>query len=275
MRRPPRHPHSPPPPPPPPAGRGHARGWDEVAAWYDKLVGEGGSDYHRALILPGTLRLLDLQPGERVLDLCCGQGVLVPHLLAAGPASVAAVDASPRLIAAARTRHGGDPRVRFVVADASRPGAWADATHDAAACLMAAHDVADAAGLFRNLGAALRPGGRAVVVLMHPCFRIPRQSHWGWDADHKIQFRRLDCYGTPLDIPIQTHPGQRSGEQTWFHHRPLAWYLEALGKAGLGVTGAEEWCSHRRSQPGPRSRAEHRAAREFPLFLALRAVRVA
>ncbi|MEI8036820.1 MAG: class I SAM-dependent methyltransferase [Verrucomicrobiota bacterium] len=251
------------------------RGWDPVAAWYDKLVGEAGSDYHRHVILPAALRILAPQPGEAILDLCCGQGVLVKPLLDAGIGRFTGVDASPRLIAAAKSRHGSDPRVAWVVADVSQPGTWVDASHDAAACLMAVHDVADVAAMFANLARALKPGGRALLVLMHPCFRIPRASHWGWDADQKIQFRRLDSYRTPLEIPITTHPGKGTGEQTAFHHRPLADLLTALGQGGLAVTACEELYSHRRSQAtGPFSKAEHRAAQEFPLFLALRAVRI-
>ena len=60
------------------------RGWDPVAAWYDKLVGESGSDYHKNVILPATLRMLDPKPGESIIDVCCGQGVLVRPLLEAG-----------------------------------------------------------------------------------------------------------------------------------------------------------------------------------------------
>jgi hypothetical protein len=33
--------------------------------------------------------------------------------------------------------------------------------------------------------------------------------------------------------------------------------------------GLQEWSSHKESQPGPRARAENRARKEFPLFLAL------
>jgi SAM-dependent methyltransferase len=248
-------------------------GWDPVAAWYDKLVGESGSDYHRQVILPATLRLLAPQPGESIIDVCCGQGVLLKPLLDAGVAQVTGMDASPRLIAAAKARHGTERRVRLFTADACAPGAWADGSHDAATCVMAVHDVADAVALFANMARALKPGGRAVVVLMHPCFRIPRQSHWGWDADQKIQYRRLDAYGSPRDIPITTHPGKASGEQTTFHHRPLAELLTAIGGGGLAVTACEELYSHRRSQAGPFSKAEHRAAQEFPLFLALTARR--
>lgn len=265
------HPHQ---PRPNPSAAVPDRGWDPVAAWYDKLVGEAGSDYHQNVILPATLRMLAPQPGETIIDVCCGQGVLIRPLLDAGVARVRGVDASPRLIAAAQTRHGVDPRVALRVADACQPGKWADGSHAAATCIMAVHDVADIHGLFRNIAAALEPGGRAVVVAMHPCFRIPRQTHWGWDGDQKIQFRRLDSYATPRTIEIATHPGKDTGEQTVFYHRPLAELLTAMGDAGLAVTACEELCSHRRSQGhGPFSKAEHKAAEEFPLFLALRAVR--
>ena len=250
------------------------QGWDPVAAWYDKLVGESGSDYHRQVILPAALRMVDPRPGESIIDVCCGQGVLLKPLLDMGVAKVTGVDASPRLIAAAKARHGAERRVELITADACAPGGWADGSHDAATCVMAVHDVTDPVGLFSNMSRALKPGGRAVLVLMHPCFRIPRQSHWGWDADQKVQYRRLDAYGTPQDIAITTHPGKGSGEQTTFHHRPLAELITAMGLGGLAVTACEELYSHRRSQTGPFSKAEHRAAQEFPLFLALKARRL-
>jgi ubiquinone/menaquinone biosynthesis C-methylase UbiE len=249
------------------------RGWDAVASWYDKLVGEQGSDYHRHVIIPAVMDLLALRSGESVLDLCCGQGVMVRPLLAAGAGRITGVDASPKLIAAARKRHAPDGGAEFLVADATQPGPWTRAAFDAAVCVLAVHDVADMEALFLQLGTALKPGGRAVLVVMHPCFRIPRQSHWGWDEERKIQFRRLDCYQSPIAIPITTHPGRGGAEQTLFHHRPLDAYLNALGKAGLGVVGAAELATHRRSQPGPRSRGEHRAAREFPVFLALKVLK--
>ena len=251
------------------------RGWDPVAAWYDKLVGESGSDYHQNVILPAALRMLSPQPGESVIDICCGQGVLIRALLDAGIGKFTGVDASRRLVESASARHGSDSRVSLVVADACKPGPWADGENDAATCLMAVHDVPDIGGLFLNVAASLKPGGRAVMVLMHPCFRIPKKSHWGWDGDQKIQYRRLDSYRKPLEIPITTHPGKSSGEQTHFYHRSLADLLCAIGQGGLAVTACEELYSHRRSQGnGPFSKAEHAAAEEFPLFLALKSFKL-
>jgi SAM-dependent methyltransferase len=254
-------------------GDERAAGWDHLAAWYDRLVGDEGSDYHRHVVLPATLRLLAVQPGERVLDLCCGQGVLTRLLLEQGVGEVLAVDASPRLIAAAKARGPRDPRVRYVVRDARRIGDLADGRCDAAACVLALQDTEGLDELCAGLAGALRRGGRAVLVLMHPCFRIPRQSQWGWDDEKRTQYRRIDRYATPMQIPIATHPGRDPGEQTIFHHRPLAEYVNALGRAGLAVVACEELLSHRRSDPGAHSRGEHRAAQEIPIFLALKAIR--
>jgi SAM-dependent methyltransferase len=244
-----------------------------VAAWYDKLVGESGSDYHRNVILPATLRMLDLKGGEKIIDVCCGQGVLVKPLLDAGAGTFLGVDASPRLIQAAEGRHGNNQNVSFRTADACKPGRWADASYDAATCLMAVHDVPDIIGLFTNVAKSLKPGGHAVLVFMHPCFRIPKKTHWGFDNDQKIQFRRLDGYGSPHEIQIATHPGKGGPEQTIFYHRPLSELLTAMGKGGLAVTACEELYSHRRSQGGGAfSKAEHKAAEEFPMFIAFRCV---
>ena len=244
-------------------------GWDQVASWYDKLVGDEGSDYHKQVILPAVLRLLNSKPHERVLDLCCGQGVLARLLIDEKLAGeVVGVDASPKLIESARSRTK-QSKAKFLIADVCKNSSWADGRFDAAACVMAVHDLEHIEPLFVHLAQALKPGGRAVIVMMHPCFRIPRQSHWGWDEEKKIQYRRLDRYSVPLSIPVTTHPGRGTGEQTWFYHRPLSAYVNALGAAGLAITHCEELHSHRRSQQGSRSRGEHRAAEEFPLFMAL------
>lgn len=263
------------PAPPSRGGSGqNGQGWDQVAGWYDKLVGDKGSDYHRNVILPAAMRLLAPTKGEKILDLCCGQGVLIPLLLEAGASAVTGVDASPRLIEAAAKRFAGDPRVALHVADACAPGEWADGSYDAAACIMAVHDVPDLPAMATRLAEALKDGGRVTAVFMHPCFRIPQQAHWGWDEGRKLQFRRIDRYGVPQEIPITTHPGQGGGETTTFYHRPVGEVLSAFGRAGLAVVVCEELFSHRRSQPGPRAKGENRAVKEFPVFLAISCVRL-
>ncbi len=251
-----------------------AQSWDHVADWYDRLVGDEGSDYHQHVILPVALRLLHPQPGQRILDLCCGQGVLCRRLLEHEVGFVLGVDASPQLIAAARSRSKPSPRLHYVVRDATNLQDLADGSFDAAACVMALQDLEDLDGALREIARALRTGGRAVLVMMHPCFRIPRQSEWGWDDAKKTRYRRLDRYANPMQVPIATHPGRDPRQQTFFFHRPLAAYLNALARAGLALSACEEPLSHRESTTGGRGRGENRAAREFPVFLALAARKV-
>ena len=74
--------------------------WGDVADWYDDLVGDSGSEYHREVVVPGVLRLLDIRAGEKVIDLACGQGVLCRILQARG-AEVTGIDAADALIRAA------------------------------------------------------------------------------------------------------------------------------------------------------------------------------
>ena len=56
-----------------------------------------------------VLDLLATKPGERILDLGCGDGALTARIAALG-ATVVAVDAAPDMVAAARAR-GLDARV--------------------------------------------------------------------------------------------------------------------------------------------------------------------
>ena len=129
--------------------------------------------------------------------------------------------------------------------------------------------------VFEGVSRALAPGGKFVVVMMHPCFRGPKYTFWGWDEEKAVQYRRVDRYLLPRKEPIVTHPGLKDGSYTWSFHRPIGYYVKALRQAGLLVDAMEEWTSHKVSGPGPRAGAENAARNERPMFLAVRAVRPA
>src|SRR5215467_4692353 len=76
--------------------------WDRNASWWDAYMGEG-NDWHRLLIAPAVERLLGVQPGERVLELACGNGLFARRLASMG-AQVVACDSSAAFLDCARLR---------------------------------------------------------------------------------------------------------------------------------------------------------------------------
>lgn len=263
-----------------------ATSWDAVADWYDHLLGEEGSDHYENVILPGTLRLLRPAPGMRVLDVACGQGILARRLADLG-VLVTGVEASDRLVEAARRRTAAALAGRtatpeaptYLVADARNLSPLGLHDFDAAACVMALGNIDPVEPVLRGVADALKPGGAMVFVISHPAFRAPRQTSWGWDAKAHTQYRRVEGYLSPGQVPIDMHPGRKArGEEggeavTISFHRPLQDYSRALAQAGFWIESLEEWPGARLSTSGPRADEENRARREIPLFLAVRAVK--
>jgi ubiquinone/menaquinone biosynthesis C-methylase UbiE len=252
-----------------PAPKKPAAVWDQAAQWYDALVGLKGSEYQKAIIFPGAFQLMQLKKSDTVLDLACGQGVFSRYL-SQRKMRVTGLDTSEEMIHFAQSR--SDSSIHFEHADAQDSEALQGETFDAVVCLLALQNIESLLPVMCNVKRWLKPGGRFVMVATHPCFRIPRQTHWGWDEQKKIQFRRVDLYGSESAIPILTPPFAQANSFTVTYHRPLQSYFQVLAEAGLCVDGLEEWTSHKTSEPGKRSKAENRARKEIPLFMALRAV---
>ena len=244
--------------------------WNDVATWYDQLVGEAGSEYQAKVVFPGLLRLMTVRPSERMLDVACGQGAFSRILHHRG-ARVTGVDASDELIRLARER--SDAAIDFQVADARHLHLPAE-NFNAACCVLAIQDIDAIGAVFEGIAKSLVVGGRLVIAMMHPCFRPPKSSGWDWDAKQRVQYRRIDRYLLPRKEAIITHPGKDPRGSTWTFHRPLEAYFRALRAAGLFVDVLEEWPSHKSSDSGPRAAAENAARREIPMFLALRAVKL-
>ena len=254
-------------------GTSRETSWEQVATWYDGWVGDHGSEYHRQLAIPALMDLLQPQPGETILDIGGGQGVLAPYL-ADAVARVTVLDASPKLIVAAKRRHARLPNTRFLVGDARRLPAVSglqEGEHDAAVFLLSIQDMDPLTDVMRGVDWAVARDGRVVMLLTHPAFRQARHSGWGFDEDRKLTYRRIDSYLTPMAVPMKSLGG---GQPTRSFHRPISAYVNALGDAGFAVDAMLEIADlppDRR--PGKVARGDARAQAEIPIFMALRAFR--
>lgn len=140
--------------------------WDSEARTFDEAPDHGLADPAVRRAWAGLLTDVLPAPPARVADLGCGTGTL-SVLLAEQGHEVHGVDFSAEMVARARTKASearlGTDRVRFAVADASRPP-LPTAAYDVVLSrhvLWAMPDPADALQRWIEL---LAPGGRLVLV---------------------------------------------------------------------------------------------------------------
>lgn len=155
---------------------------------YRQFTGSAAENYERYFVpaigrpVSGDLlRAADLQPGERVVDVACGTG-LVSRLAATavGPqGSVTGVDVSPDMIAVAQqtTVDDGAP-IEWQVADA-QDLPLADESYDVVLCQMGLMFMEDKALALAEMKRVLRDDGRLILNLpgrIQPPFEIMEQA---------------------------------------------------------------------------------------------------
>jgi SAM-dependent methyltransferase len=128
------------------------------------------------------VELVGVGPGDRVLDVGCGPGVLTGPLLArCGYGAVAAADPSPPFVAAVRERFPGID-VREAPAE-DLP--YDDASFDASLAQLVVHFMADPAAGLREMGRVTRPGGTVSASVWDNAGTSGPLSLF-WDAVHRI-----------------------------------------------------------------------------------------
>ncbi len=244
--------------------------WGGVADWYDDLLKEDDT-YQSKVILPNLERLLDIQNGETILDLACGQGFF-SHKFSKDGVSFIGVDISKELIAKAKGVN--NENTVFHVSPSDDLSMIENNSIDKIFIVLALQNIEKMKETFEECTRVLKTGGTFFIILNHPTFRIPKRSSWEYDEEKNIQYRRIDGYLSESRTDIEMHPGLKDGENTVSFHRPLQTYFKLLAKAGFTVSRLEEWESHKKSEKGKRSEAEDRSRKEIPLFMCLEAIKL-
>ncbi len=244
--------------------------WGKSAQWYNAYLETTEDSYQKQVILPGLVRVLGLKKGEKLLDIACGQGFFSREFAKTG-ALVEGADIAAELIEEAKKLSSNE--VVYHVAPANNLSFAEEGSFDAATIVLAIQNIEDMDGTFAEAARVLKKDGRLVLVIMHPAFRIPTATHWGYDEEKRVQFRRVDSYLSMSRTELLVHPGQVGSPVTVSYHRSLQDFSKALFKHGFAITKLEEWISHKQSQNGPRRVAEDKSRKEFPLFMMIEARR--
>ena len=181
-------------------------GWDRAAQQYER--------YWAAQLEPAQTRLLHLaalQPGERVLDIACGTGLVTfPAARAVGVSGeVLGTDISDRMVEAAREEAGrlGLSQATFARMDAEELR-LPDAGFDAALCALGLMYVPEPLVALREMLRVLKPGGRAVVAVWGA------RARCGWAEIFPIVDARVRSEVCPLFFQLGTGEALRAASTT-------------------------------------------------------------
>ena len=215
--------------------------WDELAAFWDERM-EAGTTWQRHLIQPAVERLLRLEPGERVLDIACGNGEFARRMAELG-AQVLAVDFSEGMLERAQA-HGGEVNYRHTDAmdEAAILALGEPGSFDAVVSNMAIMDMESIEPMVAASSTLLTPTGRFVFSTLHPAFNsgdvrpmveLDMEGRGTEIYSVKVSSYSRSSIGTGVAIPSQP-------VEHWYFHRPLWMILEPFFDHGFALDGLEE-----------------------------------
>jgi ubiquinone/menaquinone biosynthesis C-methylase UbiE len=251
--------------------------WGNVSDWYDEYM-QDSDTYQAKVIAPNLLRILgvrDVTKNISILDLGCGQGYFLNHVLHHVPnrlhANLYGVDISQELLDIAKIDLGDT--VTLAQSDASKLVSIPDRSMDIVYCVLALQNMQDLNAVMSEVQRVLKKEGKFVCVLNHPAFRIPKQSDWHADTTRHAQGRVVYTYMSDKKFAIDMHPGKTAEgltkKETFSFHHPLQYYMKIFAKHGLAITKLEEWISHKISEDGPKKEIEDNARKEIPMFMCI------
>jgi len=239
--------------------------WEKVSGWYAKLVGDKGHYFHRQIILPNLARIMLLKEGETVAEIGCGEGVLGRTVVAKN--GYLGIDIAKDLILEAKKKDDLNNH-KYLVADATVDLNIAE-KFDWVVMMLSLQNINKPFRAITNAKKLLAENGKLVIVLNHPCFRIPKHSDWEDDRDRGKIWRKVDKYLNPMEIPIESNPFKGTVKKTTYsYHYPISGYSQMLADNGLLIERIEEWVSNKKSQ-GVMAVAEDKARREIPMFMTI------
>lgn len=169
--------------------------YDRLSRWYDILSGSSEQTLRRR-----GLSMLDLQPGDRVLEIGCGTGESLPDL-ASRAGQVVGFDLSAGMLDVARKKLKRNPSPKAVLlqGDAARLP-FAGKTFDAIFMSFTLELFPDAEipHFLKECKRALRPGGRVGLIALVQS-KKPGWMERVYGRVHLCWPRVIDCHPIPIE----------------------------------------------------------------------------
>jgi 2-polyprenyl-3-methyl-5-hydroxy-6-metoxy-1,4-benzoquinol methylase len=214
--------------------------WDALAAYWDENM-ESGRTWQRGLIQPAVEELLRLEPGERVLEIACGNGEFSRRMGELG-ARLLATDFSEAMLERARS-HGGT--IEYRLADAADEQALLalgePKSFDAVVCNMAIMDMADIEPMVAASSRLLRSAGRFVFSTLHPAFNSTAtrmieqfENEEGLVRTYSVKVSSYISPSIGKGVALEGQPVVQ-----WYFHRPISalfdvWFAHGFVLDGMG-----------------------------------------
>ena len=219
--------------------------WDANAQWWDDRIGDG-NEFQTLLIEPATEKLLEISPGDVILDVACGAGRFSRRMADLG-ARIVAFDCSRKFIERARERTAEDSAIEYHVLDsADTKGllALGSGRFRKAVCTMALMDMPEIEPLFFALNRLLVEDGILVFSVIHPCFHSAAIQRFSEIYEEEAG-RHVIRNGVKISRYLYSFARKSEGiigqpEPQFYFHRPLQAMLRVCFDAGFVMTGLEE-----------------------------------
>lgn len=201
--------------------------WNQNAEFWDNAMGDESNDFHREVVRPKAMELLNPNPADYVLDIACGNGNFSAYLAAKG-VPVVAFDYSEKMIELAKKRQARyADKIEFCVADATnRKSLMAlkrSRPFTKAVSNMAVMDITDIKPLFMAVYELLAADGIFVFATQHPCFVTLTEKYM---TQHSY-----------YDISIEGQP-----QKQCYYHRSLQDIFNLCFQTRFVIDGFYEEC---------------------------------
>lgn len=207
--------------------------WDANADFWVRIIREQRDRYRTELTDAAVLDAIGNVSDLDILDVGCGEGYMSRELARLGAHHVNGIDISGEQVKAAEAAEARGTSFTEAAAD-DLP--FAAESFDAVLANHVLNDLPDVSGPISEFARVLRPGGRFVAMMLHPCFYDHRAERTPGTqmltADEYFARRAIQ---QSFEVDGLTSP---AASTSWV--RPLESYTEALTANGLVITRLTE-----------------------------------